>query len=88
MPSVGCSVSRSSFSGAFLPFEVLEREKSREGGLRGVSNAGELRQAGFRRPEVEAGELALDYAWRQPFIVRLDPELDLCLGAGIARTTG
>jgi len=64
------------------------REKSREGGLCGVSNAGDLRQAGFRRPQVVAGELALDYAWRQPFIVRLDPELDLCLGAGIARTTG
>jgi hypothetical protein len=55
---------------------------------RGVSNAGDLRQAGFRRPQVVAGELALDHAWWQPFIVRLDPELDLCLGAGIARTTG
>jgi hypothetical protein len=64
------------------------REKSREGGLCGVSNAGDLRQAGLRRPQVVAGELALDYAWWQPFIVRLDPELDLCLGAGIARTTG
>jgi hypothetical protein len=49
---------------------------------------GDLHPAGFRRPIVVAGEIALDYAWRQPFIIVLDAELDLCLDAGLSSAAG